>query len=97
MIKHVKLNSEEFPCIEVSPLDYSYADCIERIIAVDCTPFWTPRHDTKPICQNISQLDKYLKRYEWFSYLDYPQLVQHSNCFKPCTYYEYMASTYFIY
>ena len=57
MIKHVKLNSQEFPCIEVPSLDYSFADCIERYIGKECTPFWTPRQDSKPICQNISQID----------------------------------------
>ena len=94
MVKHIKLNSKEFPCIEVSSLDYSYADCIERVFEVDCRPFWTTMQDSKPICQNISQLNTILYWYDWFSYLDYPQLVKelHSKCFKPCTYYEYRVS-----
>ena len=90
VIKHQKLNRKEMPCRQS---EYSFTDCLENTIAfkeANCRPFWL-WSVWKPTCQNISQLNTFIYWNDWFSHLDYLQLVKESDysCVRPCTYLEY--------
>ena len=87
----MKLNTKESPC-EASD-DYRFAKCLEnRILSqVGCQPFWIKRKLdlTLPPCQNATQFDKILEKYDLLQQLALDDLITDSGCLMPCSYMKY--------
>ena len=87
----MKFNTKESPC-EASD-GYRFAMCLEnRILSqVGCQPFWIERklEPALPPCQNATQFDEILEKYDLLQQLALDDLIADSECLMPCAFMKY--------
>ena len=99
VIKHITLNTKENPC--ESTASYNVLSCVEKklISKTGCRPPWTDSSSTVRLCSyenDLKAIRQFMALMSNITFMGTQRLYTEYGCMRPCTYFEYKVTKFFI-